>query len=88
MTKYGAFAEKWVWTIQVVESGKNLNEASEMLESLRLQDGFLSGRIIGDGTIKPYSAQAFFEDTEQARMSDGWLPDGMQRCLTPPWLLK
>ena len=88
MIKYGEFAEKWRWTIQVIEAGKSLGEAQEMLESLKLQDGFLAGRIIGDGHHSSYAAQAFFEDSEGHKMADGWLPDGMKRVFTPSWLLK
>lgn len=77
----------WTWTIQVIEAGKSLEEAQEMLEAMTIQNGFLAGRIIGDGIHSPFAAQAFFEDSDSARLAGEWLPDGMKRVFTPSWLL-
>lgn len=75
----------WNWVIQAVEPATNRADAEAMLEAVRHQDGFIAGRVIGDGVIKTYACQAFFDDAPNC---DGWLPDGMKRVFTPPWLLQ
>jgi len=71
------------WVVQVVETAKTIADADKMLQCLRLQDGFISGRTIGDGHTKPFAVQAFFEDCGRV----DWLPDGMRRVLAPERML-
>jgi hypothetical protein len=71
--------------IEINEPARDLAEAQEMVEGLKLQDGAWGARVIGDGNRKPYAAQAFMdlpEDVEQQH-----LPDGMKICIAPPALM-
>jgi len=76
------------WVIQYVESAATKVEAESYLDFLRTQDGFISGRVIGNGTTKPFAAQAFFDDSDEQRDAAEWLPDGCRRVLAPGWLLR
>lgn len=66
--------------IQFVEPAASAADAAAMVDTLRLQFGCLGARVIGDGRVKPWAAQALFESDEPVT-SDGWLPDGARRVL-------
>lgn len=72
------------WMIQYVEPAKTPAEAQAMLDAMRLQDGFVGGRVLPAGAGKPDRMQAFFDpQPDCAMMTFSWLPDGMRRVLVP-----
>lgn len=66
--------------LQYIEEAKTRDEAKSYLDWLATQDGYLGGRVIGDGHIKPFAAQAFFADET---IGADWLPFGVRRVLVP-----
>jgi hypothetical protein len=74
------------WTIQLTESAQTYGEASDILQALKCQDGFISGTVLHPSPQYPeWRIQAFFKDAPEAC---GWLPDGLRRCLTPERMLQ
>lgn len=69
------------WLIQATESGETAAEAAFYLHHYAMQDGFEFGRVIGDGIVKPFTAQAFFAD--EPPESAERLPDGLRRVFVP-----
>lgn len=70
----------WTWAYQYADTSKTEAAAREELDGLKLQDGYLAGRIyLRDGV---WHVQALFQDEgEQAN-----LPDGVRRVQVPPSL--
>lgn len=70
--------------IQIMEDAKDETEAISMLEAMRIQLGFLGGRVlppagvVGKGS---WRVQVFVADVPNP-MND-WLPDGMRHVVIP-----
>lgn len=61
-------------------------EANLVLEGMRIQVGFMSGRLLPPSAVSPkWRVQAFMETAGVTR--EDWLPDGMRWVLCPPALL-
>lgn len=70
------------WFIQVTEETETQDDAHEIMNALRIQDGFVGGRIIAPSHINPpWRIQAFFESNGES--PHGWLPDGMRHVMVP-----
>lgn len=68
--------------IQVLEEAMTLEQAAQILQGQRAQIGFLGGRILEPSIKCPnYQVQAFHEDCDPEAPMNGWLPDGMRRCV-------
>lgn len=74
-----ATAASFVTVLQHVEPAASKAEAAEMAIAMRLQDGSLGARVIGDGCRKGFAVQGFFVDEPTAT----WFPDGTRRVSAP-----
>lgn len=74
--------------IQLLEPFELKADAVDALAALRLQDGYMAGRVLDPAAGKPgYRVQAFFQDDTDGP-ADGWLPDGCRRVLIPDSLAR
>jgi len=70
------------WALQFTDTSKSEEEANQQLKALKLQDGYIGGRVLPPSASKPgWRVQAFFIDEPEAK---GVLPDGMRRVILPP----
>ena len=69
------------WALQFTDTSKSEEEANQQLKALKLQDGYIGGRVLPPSGSKPgWRVQAFFIDEPEAK---GVLPDGMRRVILP-----
>lgn len=74
------------WTIEVLETAKDQDEAVDVMIGLCQQMGYLGGRVLAPSDGKPtWRVQAFMENDG---LTSGWLPDGCNYRLTPVSLLQ
>lgn len=65
--------------LQLTEPFQLKDDALDALECLRVQQGFLGGRVLAPRTgATEYTLQAFFRDEG---LGGEWLPDGMRRVV-------
>lgn len=61
--------------------------AHEALEGLKLQQGYLGGRLLEpNDVVRQWRVQAFFQDEPVA--AGGWLPEGCRRVFIPRGLMR
>ena len=80
--------------IQLVETFSLRASASEALDHLKTQDGFLGGRVLSPSEVYvDWRVQAFFQDDADAHPEsigsiNDWLPDGCRRVVIPDGIAK
>lgn len=73
------------WALQFTDTFDNEEDAVQALEGLKIQDGYLGGRVMPPTPSKPgWRLQAFFQDEPEAAANSAGLPDGMRRVLLLP----
>jgi hypothetical protein len=79
------FWDEYESAAQSTEETDDRHEAHAKLDALKLQDGYIAGRVVDHLNTRKqrYTVQAFFDDAPEAT----WLPDGMRRVYTPAWML-
>jgi hypothetical protein len=69
--------------IEYIEPAKSQEEARELLDSLKLQAGFVGGRILDKTYFDPIRVQIFFEDCPELTDEQIEHQDGHYRRLVP-----
>lgn len=77
------FAKAWPTAIEVTMPAKSREEAQADVDAQRDQDGFIDGWVIGDGSLKPFRSQSFYED-EASFGPVGTVSGDMRRVVVPP----